>query len=280
MKRNVLALVLLMILTIGFSQTVDALPMNDLFKTPLKGYVQDNPAYQSVKFSAAGYVYPVSSAPDLLPGQDYSQRYKEDASFRNRIDALQPEGVFVILWKDFIQKQTGEKKNWRVAANGFVYDVSDLSQWANGKHRNLHEAGEELTFQLMRRSPHGVKIMERAVVVGVLGFEWDDLAAMNGKDYPYHMVAVQAMLYDVTELNRWRSGNHLGQHKSGEELSYQIEQRAPHNLSLLGRGYLVGILVTQKTLAGTILSKNASYELKEGAVYDKRINKAICYILD
>ncbi|NLZ14116.1 MAG: hypothetical protein GXY29_07990, partial [Thermotogaceae bacterium] len=88
------------------------------------------------------------------------------------------------------------------------------------------------------------------------------------------------MLYDVTELNRWRSGNHLGQHKSGEELSYQIEQRAPHNLSLLGRGYLVGILVTQKTLAGTVLSKNISYELKEGAVYDKRINKPICIILE
>jgi len=280
MKQKGLIILLLVVITLMFSRTVDSLPIADLFKNPPKLYVQDSAYYRFEGFSAAGFVYSVSSAPDLLPGQDYSKQYREDSAFRNRIIALKPVGVFVIPWKTFALPQSGEAKLWRVAANGYVYDVSTLPQWANGKHRNLHEAGEELTFQLMRRSPHGAKIMERAAVIGVLGFEWDDLAAMNGKDYPYHMVAVQAMLYDVTELNRWRGGNHLGQHRSGEELSYQIEQRAPHNLSLLGRGYLVGLLVTPKSLSGTVLSKNASYELKEGALYDKRLNKAICYVLE
>ncbi|MFD3156895.1 cytochrome b5 domain-containing protein [Haloimpatiens sp. FM7330] len=48
--------------------------------------------------------------------------------------------------------------------NKIVYDVSDMPQWKNGKHYG-HNAGRDFTSE-MNRSPHGLKVLEDAKVVG------------------------------------------------------------------------------------------------------------------
>jgi len=54
-----------------------------------------------------------------------------------------------------------------VAVDGIVYDVSASDKWKNGDH-NGFEAGNDLTDEIKNVSPHGVKMLDRAPVVGKL----------------------------------------------------------------------------------------------------------------
>jgi predicted heme/steroid binding protein len=54
-----------------------------------------------------------------------------------------------------------------VAYQGKVYDVSDSFLWQNGRHQVLHNAGEDLTDSL-EQAPHGVEMLERFPVIGIL----------------------------------------------------------------------------------------------------------------
>lgn len=55
-----------------------------------------------------------------------------------------------------------------IAVNGIIYDVSDSNLWKEGEH-NGFEAGKDLTAELMEKSPHGEKVIERLTPVGTLG---------------------------------------------------------------------------------------------------------------
>jgi len=54
-----------------------------------------------------------------------------------------------------------------IAYKGKVYDVSASFIWRNGRHQVLHNAGEDLTDSL-EQAPHGVEMLERLPVVGML----------------------------------------------------------------------------------------------------------------
>ncbi len=54
-----------------------------------------------------------------------------------------------------------------VACRGKVYDVTNSFLWKGGKHQALHRAGEDLTSAL-GNAPHGVELLERFPLVGVL----------------------------------------------------------------------------------------------------------------
>jgi predicted heme/steroid binding protein len=45
--------------------------------------------------------------------------------------------------------------------------VSGSFLWQNGRHQVVHNAGEDLTDSL-EQAPHGVEILERLPVVGIL----------------------------------------------------------------------------------------------------------------
>ena len=45
-------------------------------------------------------------------------------------------------------------------------------------------------------------------------------------------VAVEGVVYDVTECARWRSGLHEGQHFPGQELTHEFGE-APHGTEVL-----------------------------------------------
>lgn len=55
-----------------------------------------------------------------------------------------------------------------VAYKGKVYDASNSFQWKNGRHQVVHNAGEDLTDGL-EQAPHGVEMLERLPVIGILG---------------------------------------------------------------------------------------------------------------
>ncbi len=54
-----------------------------------------------------------------------------------------------------------------MAVDGIVYDVSHLDLWKGGEHKGMHSAGADLS-EAITKSPHGKKILERAIKVGTL----------------------------------------------------------------------------------------------------------------
>lgn len=54
-----------------------------------------------------------------------------------------------------------------IAYKGKVYDVSASFIWRNGRHQVVHNAGEDLTDGL-EQAPHGVEMLERLPVIGIL----------------------------------------------------------------------------------------------------------------
>ena len=54
-----------------------------------------------------------------------------------------------------------------IAYKGKVYDVSASFIWRDGRHQVVHNAGEDLTDSL-EQAPHGVELLERFPVIGIL----------------------------------------------------------------------------------------------------------------
>ena len=54
-----------------------------------------------------------------------------------------------------------------VAFNGKVYDVSSSSSWSGGTHKVAHQAGKDLTQEIMS-APHGEEVFAKVKQVGVL----------------------------------------------------------------------------------------------------------------
>ncbi|WP_106292114.1 cytochrome b5 domain-containing protein [Arcticibacter pallidicorallinus] len=64
------------------------------------------------------------------------------------------------------------------------------------------------------------------------------LALRNGQDKPQIWVAVDGVIYDVTESRLWRDGKHY-EHWAGQDLSDELED-APHSKSVFARFEKVG----------------------------------------
>ncbi len=54
-----------------------------------------------------------------------------------------------------------------IAVSGTVYDVTDSPHWENGLHPPDHQAGQDLTEELLQ-APHVRAVIERFPVVGTL----------------------------------------------------------------------------------------------------------------
>ncbi len=54
-----------------------------------------------------------------------------------------------------------------VAVDGFVYDVTGSPRWPNGLHQGQHQAGQDLTQEILG-SPHGSQILSRMPRIGRL----------------------------------------------------------------------------------------------------------------
>ena len=72
-------------------------------------------------------------------------------------------------------------------------------------------------------------------------FTLEELSEYDGKDGRAAYVAVDGVVYDVTELDAWPNGNHNG-NEAGNDLTDEIKDVSPHGLSVLDRAPVVGTL--------------------------------------
>lgn len=70
----------------------------------------------------------------------------------------------------------------------------------------------------------------------------EELAAYNGKDGNPAYIAVDGAIYDVTNSQRWKNGEHNG-YSAGQDLTEPIKNVSPHGISMLSRVPVVGKVV-------------------------------------
>jgi len=66
-----------------------------------------------------------------------------------------------------------------------------------------------------------------------------ELAAYNGKDGNPAYIAVDGVIYDVTDSPKWKDGEHNG-YTAGQDLTEAIKQKSPHGVSKLSNVLVVG----------------------------------------
>jgi predicted heme/steroid binding protein/uncharacterized membrane protein len=71
-------------------------------------------------------------------------------------------------------------------------------------------------------------------------FDADELAGFNGEDGNPTYIAYDGKVYDVSESKLWRKGQHMNRHRSGDDLTSDM-QAAPHDFNVLERFPQVGI---------------------------------------
>ena len=89
-----------------------------------------------------------------------------------------------------------------------------------------------------------VSAASSASETGELVLTVDELAAYNGKDGQPAYVAVDGVIYDVTDVPEWAGGEHYSGLTAGQDLTEEIKNQSPHGLSVLDGLPVVGTLAT------------------------------------
>lgn len=72
-------------------------------------------------------------------------------------------------------------------------------------------------------------------------FTLEELAEYDGLDGRDAYVAVDGIVYDMTDSGAWGEGNHNG-FQAGQDLTEEIREISPHGVSVLERMPVVGTL--------------------------------------
>ena len=72
-------------------------------------------------------------------------------------------------------------------------------------------------------------------------FTLEELSEYDGKDGSPAYVAVDGVVYDVSDSNRWRNGEH-NNNQAGNDLTEAIIESSPHGTGVLERMPVVGTL--------------------------------------
>lgn len=79
---------------------------------------------------------------------------------------------------------------------------------------------------------------------GGLELTLEELAKFNGKDGARAYVAVDGIIYDMTDSPMWKNGDHNG-FEAGKDLTDAIKNQSPHGTGKLSGVPEVGKLVTE-----------------------------------
>ena len=85
---------------------------------------------------------------------------------------------------------------------------------------------------------------EAAAPEGGLELTLEELAKFNGKDGARAYVAVDGIIYDMTDSAAWKNGDHNG-FEAGKDLTDAIKNQSPHGTGKLSGVPEVGKLVTK-----------------------------------
>ena len=76
----------------------------------------------------------------------------------------------------------------------------------------------------------------------VLQLTSEELAQFNGQDGQSAYIAVDGIIYDVTNSGPWKDGLHNG-YEAGKDLTQEIKNISPHGVVKLNNVVEVGIIV-------------------------------------
>lgn len=74
-------------------------------------------------------------------------------------------------------------------------------------------------------------------------FTLEELAQYDGLEGRKAYIAVDGIVYDVTEIPQWKEGLHQGRFQAGKDYSEEIRSESPHGLSMLSRADKIGVLI-------------------------------------
>ncbi len=165
-----------------------------------------------------------------------------------------------------------------VAVDGIIYDMTNSAAWKNGAH-NGFQAGADLTQEIKEVSPHGVGKLENVVEVGRLSvlLTLEELKSFDGKDGRRAYVAVDGVIYDMTDSRAWKNGAHNG-FQAGADLTEGIKTKSPHGVGKLENVVEIGRLLPEMTLEELAAydgkDGRSAYVAVNGVVYDVTGNPA------
>ncbi len=226
-----------------------------------------------VAYEGIVYQLPEGEKTSITMGQIIYSSEKEIDAVHSALEQMVAIGYLALSESDM-------KETDRVLASvhGVVYDLTDLNLWSIGTHMGQHRQGEELTFQILRRAPHTDQLLERARPVAFLGYHPGELETKKTRAAVY--VSAFGKIYDLTQSARWSAGTHLGRHSGGEELTFDLVRNAPHPISRLDRGYLVGLFVFTRTEAEQWAQRNSHVQIRQTHLIDIRIDQTIGVVLE
>lgn len=71
----------------------------------------------------------------------------------------------------------------------------------------------------------------------------EELAGFDGLEDRRAYIAVDGIIYDVTDIAQWKDGIHQGRYQAGQDYSQEIRNEAPHGTGMLSRAVKVGKLI-------------------------------------
>lgn len=205
--------------------------------------------------SVEGNVYKISANKKFLSKSEIKPELLSDGNFVG----------LLAMTIDELRSYDGKKNPAMVAVNGVVYDVSNSTRWRTGNHQNRHNAGEELTYDILKLSPHGSKLLERVVPFAVLVFSPEQLSRYSGLNKNKAYVAAFGVVYDMTQSKTIKNGLHFG-YPAGNELTFEIKQQPGHE-AMLSRIYPIGLLVFDEKNLGNFDGKSVPVASKNISAY-------------
>jgi predicted heme/steroid binding protein len=77
-------------------------------------------------------------------------------------------------------------------------------------------------------------------------FTLEELAMYDGLDGQDAYIAVDGIVYDVTNSSLWTDGNHQGRVQAGQDLTTEIDTISPHGRRVLDNVPIIGTLAEEE----------------------------------
>lgn len=191
----------------------------------------------------------------IVAGQVLTEEYKK--FHKDKLEFIKKAKVVGVLiekkreltfTKDELSKYNGRNGvPAYVALDGIVYDVSKILKWKYGSHYGLM-AGQDLSAYYKGCHSDNLDIIKNAIEVGRLvtdntglsTYTIAELAKYDGVQSTLSYVAINGIVYDVTNVATWGKGNHYGI-MAGKDLTeyfnecHKTEKEILEKLTVVGK---------------------------------------------